>query len=79
MRTGVTLTVDAVDRARLEAAVADRNRPQKHVWRARIILLTAGEGNGGSIPDVVRQTVRGAGQWSGGRSGDLREADTARS
>jgi hypothetical protein len=21
--------------------VADRNRPQKHVWRARIILLTA--------------------------------------
>ena len=25
MRTGVALTVDAVDRARLEAAVADRN------------------------------------------------------
>jgi hypothetical protein len=26
---------------RLEAIVADRNSPQKHVWRPRIILLTA--------------------------------------
>ncbi len=25
----------------MEAIVADRNTPQKHVWRARIILLTA--------------------------------------
>ena len=33
--------VNAADRARLEAIVADRNSPQKHVWRARIILLTA--------------------------------------
>ena len=29
------------DRARLEAIVADRNRPQKHVARARIILHSA--------------------------------------
>ena len=29
------------DRERLEAVVADRNSPQKHVWRARIILLLA--------------------------------------
>ena len=42
MRRGITLTFDAADRARLEAVVADRNRSQKHVWRARIILLTAG-------------------------------------
>src|SRR5215467_14896845 len=41
MRPGIAFTVDAADRARLEAVVADRNRPQKHVWRARIILLTA--------------------------------------
>ena len=41
MRTGITVTIDSADRARLEAVVADRNRPQKHVWRARIILLTA--------------------------------------
>jgi hypothetical protein len=33
--------VSADDRARLEAIVADRNRPQKHVARARIVLLSA--------------------------------------
>jgi transposase len=33
--------VSAVDRARLEAIVADRNRAQKHVARARIILAAA--------------------------------------
>jgi transposase len=41
MRTGIVITVSAADRARLEAVVADRNSPQKHVWRARIVLLTA--------------------------------------
>ena len=29
------------DRRRLEAIVSDRNTAQKHVWRARIVLLTA--------------------------------------
>jgi transposase len=33
--------VSAVDRARLEAIVADRNRAQKHVARTRIILAAA--------------------------------------
>ena len=33
--------VSAADRERLAAIVADRNRPQKHVWRARVVLLTA--------------------------------------
>ena len=41
MRKGVEIEVSAADRARLEAIVADRNSPQKHVWRARIILATA--------------------------------------
>ena len=41
MRRGVSVSVSAADRRRLEAIVADRNRPQKHVWRARIVLLTA--------------------------------------
>src|SRR5512134_156545 len=41
MREGTTVEVSAADRARLEAIVADRNSPQKHVWRARIILATA--------------------------------------
>jgi transposase len=41
MRKGIQVDVSAADRARLEAIVADRNSPQKHVWRARIILATA--------------------------------------
>jgi transposase len=35
------------DRLSLEAVVANRNSPQKHVWRARIVLLSAaGHGTG---------------------------------
>ncbi len=41
MRKGVTVEVSAGDRQRLAAIVADRNSPQKHVWRAQIVLLTA--------------------------------------
>ena len=41
MLNGITVAVTAKDRAKLEAVVANRNSPQKHVWRARIILLTA--------------------------------------
>ena len=41
MRTGIYITVSAADRRRLAAIVADRNAAQKHVWRARIVLLTA--------------------------------------
>jgi transposase len=41
MRTGIEVEVGTDDRARLEAIVADRNRRQKHVERARIVLLTA--------------------------------------
>jgi len=45
MRTGIQIEVTAGDRKRLEAIVAARGSPQKHVWRARIILLTEqGEG-----------------------------------
>jgi hypothetical protein len=32
MREGISVEVSAADRARLEAVVADRNRPQKHLW-----------------------------------------------
>jgi transposase len=41
MRAGISITVSDVDRRRLEAITADRNAPQKHVWRARIVLLSA--------------------------------------
>ena len=41
MRSGISFTLSAPDRVRLQALVADRNTPQKHVWRARIVLLSA--------------------------------------
>ena len=45
MRSGISIIVTASDRGRLEALVTARGSPQKHVWRARIILLT-GDGLG---------------------------------
>ena len=43
MRNGIIIEVTSADRARLPSII--RDRPQKHVWRARIIVLTAdGEG-----------------------------------
>src|SRR6266849_3779683 len=42
MGEGISIWVSAADRERLAEVVADRNSPQKHVWRARIILATAG-------------------------------------
>ena len=41
MRPGVSITLTDADRKRLDAIVLDRNSPQKHVWRARIVLLSA--------------------------------------
>ena len=45
MRTGISITVSPAGR-RLLAVVNDRNAAQKHVWRCRIVVLTAeGVGN----------------------------------
>jgi len=52
MRNGVEVRLRPGDRERLEAVLADRNSPQKHVWRARIILATA-EGCG--TTEVMRR------------------------
>jgi hypothetical protein len=41
MRTGITVDLSPADRKRLLAIVDDRNSPQKHVWRGRIVLSTA--------------------------------------
>ena len=41
MRTGVAVQLSPTDRSRLQAITGDRNRPQKHVWRAKIVLFTA--------------------------------------
>src|SRR4029450_12322731 len=57
--------VSAEDRARLEAIVADRNRAQKHVARARIILGSAERLNVAQI--ARRPRVGRAGGWGGQR------------
>jgi len=41
MRTGISLSIAAADLDRLRGLVKDRNAPQKHVWPAQIVLLTA--------------------------------------
>jgi transposase len=53
MRTGVSFSVTSADMARLRSVVKDRNAPQKHVWRAQIVLLTA-EGVGTNA--IMRET-----------------------
>ena len=53
MRTGVTLSVTQTDLDQLRAVVKDRNAPQKHVWRAQIVLLSAeGVGTNASIRET---------------------------
>ncbi|RAZ92845.1 IS630 family transposase [Mesorhizobium hawassense] len=53
MRTGISLTVSSIDRQRLNALIRDRNAPQKHVWRAEIILLSS---DGVGTVEIMRQT-----------------------
>src|SRR5215217_7548614 len=53
MREACCLWLSAADRARLAAIVADRNSPQKHVWRSRIVLLSA---DGLGTVAIMRQT-----------------------
>lgn len=53
MRTGITFELSPEDRARLERVAADRNTPQKHVWRAQIVLLSA---DGVGTMQIMRRT-----------------------
>ena len=55
MRKGVVVEVSASDRLRLEAVVANPNSRQKHVWRARIVLLTAA---GLGTSEIERRTAK---------------------
>jgi transposase len=53
MRAGKSLSVSSADIRRLKALVQDRNMPQKHVWRAEIVLLTA---DGVGTNEIMRRT-----------------------
>src|ERR1700739_875971 len=53
MRSGISFTVTSVVMDRLRAVVKDRNAPQKHVWRAQIVLLS---GAGVGTNAIMRET-----------------------
>src|SRR5438874_9319568 len=53
MRAGIVVNVTPADRRQLEAIVANRSAPQKHVWRANIILATA---DGCGTAEITRRS-----------------------
>ena len=53
MRERTNIQLSATDRNELESVVANRNSPQKHVWRAKIVLLTA---DGHGTAEIIRAT-----------------------
>ena len=56
MRTGIEVRLGPGDRERLEAVIGSGNSSQKHVWRARIVLLSA---DGIGTMSIQRQTGKG--------------------
>ena len=56
MRKGISITVTAQDRVRLDTIIRNRNSAQKHVWRARIIVLTA---DGAGTTAITRAVGKG--------------------
>jgi transposase len=55
MRTGTSISIIPSDRNRLKAITRDRNAPQKHVYRAAIVLLSA---DGVGTNAIMRQTEK---------------------
>jgi len=53
MHERTQIELSAADRAELKTIVANRNSPQKHVWRAKIVLLTA---DGHGTAEIMRRT-----------------------
>ncbi len=53
MRSGIVIDLTSADRERLERICKDRNTPQKHVWRAEIVLLSA---DGVGTSEIMRRT-----------------------
>src|ERR1700712_4737684 len=53
MRSGIVIDLTSADREHLERISTDRNTPQKHVWRAEIVLLSA---DGFGTSEIMRRT-----------------------
>ena len=59
----INIESDSEDRATLEGWVADRNTPQKLVWRSRIVLLSADRVGKMAIVRAVGKCKRTVDRW----------------
>jgi transposase len=63
MRAGISITVTPKDRRRLQSVIADRNAPQKLVWRSQIILLTAAGAGTNAIMEATGKAKTCVWRW----------------
>jgi transposase len=63
MKTQACIWLSPEDRATLDGWVADRNTPQKLVWRARIVLLSAERAGKMAIVRSVSKSKRTVDRW----------------
>src|SRR5437879_8678314 len=63
MKTQACIWLSPEDRATLEGWVADRNTPQKLVWRARIVLLSADRVGVMRIARAISKSKVTVGRW----------------
>src|SRR5271167_4122284 len=63
MSAEICIWLSPADRAELEGLVADRNTPQKLVWRSRIVLLSAAGSGTMSIMRAVGKSKPSVWRW----------------
>jgi len=63
MRSDRSITVTPADQDRLEHIASARTTPQKHVWRARIVLMTADGFGTNAIVRTVGKTKKTVWRW----------------
>jgi transposase len=63
MKIEACIWLSPADRAALEGFVADRNTPQKLVWRSRIVLLSADRARPMAVVRAVGKCKRTVGRW----------------
>jgi transposase len=63
MQKQMCIWLSPVDRAALEGWVADRNTPQKLVWRARIVLMSASGAGTMAMVRGLGKSKRTVGRW----------------
>src|SRR5688500_10071865 len=65
MQKQACIWLSPMDRATLDGWVADRNTPQKLVWRARIVLMSAAGAGTMAIVRALGKSKRTVGRWRG--------------